>query len=187
MNFSVIVAGTAEQPVFWLAQVLNKIAFKRGYNVRFSGSPEARAGKGVMAQVRWGEGTLSPVVPRGDCQLVLGLEPLEAVRTSLSHYTPNMQVVSTEMPTMPASVVHDDAIYPDISSMFRKLEDEGITTKLVQSVPADFNPKQVAIYLLTEVKLGEKLFVEFEEVEAVLKEMGEEDLINSLLSIKKSS
>ncbi|GBF12242.1 hypothetical protein [Tepidibacillus sp. HK-1] len=181
MNYSVIVTGTTEQPVYWTGQILSSVAKKRGYQVYFSGSPEARAGKGVMAQIRWGEGLLSPLVPRGDCQLVIGLEALEATRVALQHFTLGMQVVTSTTVLKPTSVTHGGAKYPEVDELFNRLEKGGITTNVVES-KLDSNPKITAISLLLQATVDSKPLVELKEIEDVLIEMGEEELAKNLVS-----
>ncbi|BDG59183.1 hypothetical protein [Caldinitratiruptor microaerophilus] len=125
-SVQIVVAGVADQPVYEIASRLAEKAMGRGLDVAVSGSPEARAGKGVTAVVRWGQGALSPLVGRGRCTAVIGLEALEGVRQAVAHYSPGLTLILSTRQIPPTSVLHKGKRYPDMREATRELETAGI-------------------------------------------------------------
>ncbi len=172
MSCSAVVCGVTGQPVYWMARVLAHVMFNRGLQVYMSGSPESRAGKGVMAHVRWGRGPMSAVVPRGDCQAVLGLEPLESVRCALRYFTPGMHVVSSNAVLKPAGVVFGKEEMPDVNGMFQRLRNSEVHIQIVHNDNPNAG-EEMAAFMLTQARIHGKALVEPHELAAALRELKE--------------
>lgn len=132
----VVVAGTAEQPAFAVAKALAERATAAGSatgaaarSVSVCGNPDARPGRAIEAHLRVAVGRddpPGPLVLPGECDLVVGLEPLEALRAATTYYTPGMQVVAWNAPILPTSVLHKGRDYPDVAGLAAQLADAGV-------------------------------------------------------------
>ena len=79
--FSVLIAGVGGQGVLLTSKVLAEAALASGLDVKQSEvHGMAQRGGSVVSHVRFGEEVFSPVISPGECDLVIGFEPLEAAR-----------------------------------------------------------------------------------------------------------
>jgi indolepyruvate ferredoxin oxidoreductase beta subunit len=53
----------------------------------------AQRGGAVWSQIRLGYGVSGPLIPRGECRFLLGLEPIEALRRARDYLAPGGSVV----------------------------------------------------------------------------------------------
>jgi indolepyruvate ferredoxin oxidoreductase beta subunit len=80
-EFNVVIAGIGGQGSITLAYVLAQAAFLKGYDVKTSELHGLAQRYGsVPCHVRFGEKIYSSVIMEGEANLIIGLEPLEAVR-----------------------------------------------------------------------------------------------------------
>lgn len=124
---NVVVAGVAGQPIFEVARGVVEAAHAAGAETSLSGNPDARPGRAVEAHARWraAAGQQSPLVMPGDCQVVLGLEALEALRVAARYFTPRMRVIAIRTEITPTSVLHRGRQYPDLDELAGVLRDAG--------------------------------------------------------------
>ena len=79
--FSVLIAGVGGQGVLLTSRVLAEAALASGLDVKQSEvHGMAQRGGSVVSHVRFGDTVYSPVISPGECDLVIGFEPLEAAR-----------------------------------------------------------------------------------------------------------
>lgn len=116
MHFDIILAGVGGQGVLSVASLVAAGALKGGYHVKQSEvHGMAQRGGSVLAHLRMANRPVhSDLVPLGGADLILGMEPVEALR-----YLPYLAhggavVVSTE-------AVRNMPVYPDIEDLFRKI------------------------------------------------------------------
>ena len=64
----------------------------------------------------------SPLIPEGRCNLVVGLEPVEAVRVLGQYGNPDVQLIVNMRPIYPVDVVAGDKDYPDLSIVLDKIK-----------------------------------------------------------------
>ena len=79
--FNILVAGVGGQGVLLTSKILAESALASGYDVKQSEvHGMAQRGGSVVSQVRFGERVFSPIVSEGECDLLIGFEPLETAR-----------------------------------------------------------------------------------------------------------
>lgn len=116
-RYDVVIVGVGGQGVLVAAGILAEAALRDGLTVR-QGEIHGMSQRGgsVQATLRMAGGpVLSDVVPRGDAFLLLGLEPLEALR-NVSFLSPDGWLVST---LTPFTNIDD---YPDPVALRQALE-----------------------------------------------------------------
>lgn len=80
-EFNVVVTGIGGQGVLTLANIIAEAALKQAYDVKGSELHGlAQRGGTIPCHVRFGKKMYSPLVLEGEADLVIGLEPLEALR-----------------------------------------------------------------------------------------------------------
>jgi indolepyruvate ferredoxin oxidoreductase, beta subunit len=112
-TFNVLVAGVGGQGVLLTSKILAEASLLSGFDIKQSEvHGMAQRGGSVVSQVRFGEKVYSPIVSEGECDLLIGFEPLETARY-LHFLRDGGQVVynTHRITTLTVSVGAD--VYPD--------------------------------------------------------------------------
>jgi len=84
--FNLIIAGVGGQGSIFASQVVARAAVQEGFSVRIAETyGVTQRGGPVYSQVRIGRQVYGPLIPRGRCQLLVGLEPIEALRRAAEY------------------------------------------------------------------------------------------------------
>lgn len=83
MEFNLIITGVGGQGGLTLSRIVGNAAIKEGYNVRIGETlgMSQRYGS-VLSYLRFGEEVYSPLIEEGEADLMLALEPVEALRNA---------------------------------------------------------------------------------------------------------
>lgn len=84
MIHNILLTGVGGEGVLMTSVIVARAANIEGYEVRgtqFHGL--AQRGGSIPTQIRFGKKVYSPMIPRGQADLILGLEPIEAARSCL--------------------------------------------------------------------------------------------------------
>ena len=118
---NIILAGVGGQGLVLGTKIISEAAFKAGYDIKSNDviGLSQRGGR-VYGTVRIGEKVNSPNIPNGCCDILLGLEPLEAYRWSYMLNDDALVILNTYR-TYPTPVLMEVAKYPEnISEYFSK-------------------------------------------------------------------
>ncbi len=78
---NIVIAGVGGQGILLAGRILSEAALAEGFDVKQSEiHGMAQRGGSVITHVRFGEKIFSPVVTEGECDLLIGFEPVEALR-----------------------------------------------------------------------------------------------------------
>ncbi len=92
--FNLIIAGVGGQGTIFASQVVARAAIEEGFSVRIAETyGVTQRGGPVYSQVRIGRQVYGPLIPKGCCHLLLGLEPIEALRRGADYLAPRAGVV----------------------------------------------------------------------------------------------
>lgn len=93
---NILVAGIGGQGVMTAAEILAQTALTQGYDVKKTEvAGMAQRGGVVTSHVRFGDKVLSPAIPPGEVDILVGFEPAESLRWC-SHLRPDgVAMVST--------------------------------------------------------------------------------------------
>lgn len=93
---NILVAGIGGQGVMTAAEILSQTALAQGYDVKKTEvAGMAQRGGVVTSHVRFGRRVLSPAIPPGEADILIGFEPAEALRWC-THLSPSgVAMVST--------------------------------------------------------------------------------------------
>jgi indolepyruvate ferredoxin oxidoreductase, beta subunit len=121
-ELNVIVAGVGGQGVVLLSDILGNAAVQSGYQVRGSEVlGMAQRGGSVFSNIRIGEEVFSPMTTDGKCDILIAIEPSEALR-NVQYISKNTTVILNTVKVIPATVSMGKSSYPDISVITAKLQ-----------------------------------------------------------------
>lgn len=110
---NILIAGVGGQGLVLSTKILGAAAFMEGYDIKTSDviGLSQRGGK-IWGSVRFGKVVHSPLIPVGQCDLMLGMEKLEALRWS--HYMKkNSTIVLNDSVIYPNRVLTEKEEYPE--------------------------------------------------------------------------
>lgn len=118
-NISIMIVGVGGQGTLLTSRVLGTAAVKAGYDVKMSEvHGMAQRGGSVITYVRIGENVNSPIIEKGEADILLCFEKLEALRW-MEYAKKNGAVIINDQQIDPMPVIIGKAKYP-----------EGITEKI---------------------------------------------------------
>ncbi len=84
--FNLIIAGVGGQGNIFASQVVARAAIEEGFSVRIAETyGVTQRGGPVYSQIRIGRPVYGPLIPKGRCHLIVGLEPIEALRRAADY------------------------------------------------------------------------------------------------------
>ena len=97
--FNLIIAGVGGQGTIFASQVIARAAMQEGFSVRIAETyGVSQRGGPVYSQLRIGKRVYGPLIPKGRCHLVVGLEPIEALRRAADYLAPGgSAVINTQV------------------------------------------------------------------------------------------
>lgn len=111
---NIIITGVGGQGNVLLSQIAGKALVRNGYHATIGETYGAsQRGGAVMSHLRVSrEKQYGPLIAQGQADIVLGLEPLEAMRVLAQYGNPDVIVVSNSRPIFPPAVSSGEAAYP---------------------------------------------------------------------------
>jgi len=110
---NIILSGVGGQGVLVASQILSETALAAGYDVKKAEvHGMSQRGGSVISHVRFGKEVFSPLISRGEADIILAFEPLEALRY-LHYLRPGAIIVLNEERVLPQPVHVGDAEYPE--------------------------------------------------------------------------
>ena len=123
--FNVIIGGVGGQGNVLASQIIGHILVSQGYAITIGETYGAsQRGGAVMSHLRISPSDqFSPLVPEGQCHLLVALEPVEALRI-LGHYgNPEVMTLLNTRPIHPLDVISGDVTYPEVSKVVNKIQE----------------------------------------------------------------
>jgi len=123
--FNVIIGGVGGQGNVLASQILGEILVSQGYVVTIGETYGAsQRGGAVMSHLRISAtGQFSPLIPEGECDLLVALEPVEALRILEPYGNPGVMTLVNIRPIYPIDVISGDARYPEILKVISKIKE----------------------------------------------------------------
>ncbi|MBR4575837.1 MAG: indolepyruvate oxidoreductase subunit beta [Clostridia bacterium] len=111
MNKNIILCGVGGQGTVLASRLISSAAMSRRIPVLSAETiGMAQRGGSVFSHLRMGEGLYSPMIARGEADLILGFEPGEAVRL-LPFLKPDGQMIVSSRPVMPVTAALSETGY----------------------------------------------------------------------------
>jgi indolepyruvate ferredoxin oxidoreductase beta subunit len=134
-TYNLIITGVGGQGNVLSSQLIGQALVGKGYFVTIGETYGAsQRGGSVMSHIRISsKKQLSPLIPRGKADIVIGLEPVEALRVLTVYGNSQTVVLSNTRPIYPVDVTSGDEKYPDHAEIQRALKD---LSRQVHYIPA---------------------------------------------------
>lgn len=122
---NVIVTGVGGQGNVLISQLMGRALVRAGYHVTIGETYGAsQRGGSVMSHLRISrQAQYGPLIPHGQGDAILGLEPLETLRVLGQYGNPAVTVVTNSRPVHPLAVATGTARYPSVEEIVRALEE----------------------------------------------------------------
>ncbi|USH00561.1 indolepyruvate oxidoreductase subunit beta [Thermococcus argininiproducens] len=122
MEFNLIITGVGGQGGLTLSRIIGNAAMKEGYNVRIGETlgMSQRYGS-VLSYLRFGEEVYSPLIEEGEADLMLALEPAEALRNARFLSGKSYAIVNA-YPIHTATTLVGKEEYPDLNDVQKALK-----------------------------------------------------------------
>ncbi len=147
----VVIVGVGGQGILTASNILARASMKAGLNIVMSEvHGMAQRGGSVEVHVRIGD-VLSPLIPLGSADIMIALEPVEALRYS-KYLNERSVVVINDRPIVPMTVSLGLARYPTMDEIVEALE--AITPNIVMIGASAVAEKLGAIQATNVVMLG---------------------------------
>lgn len=180
MKLNILVVGVGGQGALTTAHLIARAAMKAGLNVITAETHGmAQRGGSVEVHVRIGE-VRSPLIPEGSANIVLALEPVEALRYA-RYVGKKTVVIMNSRKIVPPSVTVGLGSYPELEEIVEKLR--SIADKVLLVPATDLALKLGDIVVSNVVIVGALLSLtnlpfKIEHVEEVIKETMKNSDIN---------
>ncbi len=120
-EFNILITGVGGQGVILISELLGKAAVAD--NLRVRGSEilgMAVRGGSVTSAIRIGEDVYGPIIPTGKCNVLVGMEPSEALRNIACLSKSSLVIINTVI-TVPFTVSVGESTYPSLEEMLGQL------------------------------------------------------------------
>jgi len=122
-EFNVLITGVGGQGVILMSELLGNAAVSDGLNVRGSEVlGMAVRGGSVISTIRVGSEVYGPLIPMGKCNILIGMEPSEALR-NITYLSPSSLVILNIAKIVPTSVFIGESNYPSLEEIVGKLSE----------------------------------------------------------------
>ena len=134
-TYNLIITGVGGQGNVLSSQLIGQALVGKGYLVTIGETyGSSQRGGSVMSHIRISSRKqLGPLIPRGKADIIIGLEPVEALRILTAYGNPQTVVLSNTRPIYPVGVTSGDEKYPEIEEIQGALKD---LSRRFYSVPA---------------------------------------------------
>ena len=149
MAMNILLCGVGGQGTLLASNLLAECAMQAGYDVKKSEiHGMAQRGGSVVSHVRFGKDIASPVIRKGECDILLSFEELEAMRWS--HFLkPGGKIVCNKQNILPMSVSAGNSVYPtNIIDKMSKLNAEIMLVDAIGKAKELGNQKCLNVVLL---------------------------------------
>lgn len=129
---NILIVGVGGQGTLLASKIMGRVYLEQGFDVKVSEvHGMSQRGGSVVTYVRYGDKVWSPVIDKGEADIIISFEQLESARW-LSYLKPGGVLISSTQKLDPAPVIMGQAEYP--KDILDEISSLGIK---VVSLPAD--------------------------------------------------
>jgi indolepyruvate ferredoxin oxidoreductase beta subunit len=117
--FNVVIAGVGGQGNVLASLILGRYFVGQGYKVTIGETyGVSQRGGSVMSHLRISRKMqFAPIIPKGDANLVIGLEPVEALRILHNFGNWDIEIIVNIRPVYPMAVLSGECAYPPLRNI----------------------------------------------------------------------
>jgi indolepyruvate ferredoxin oxidoreductase beta subunit len=133
---NLIIAGVGGQGNILASQIVATAGIKEGLYVTVGETYGAsQRGGPVMSHVRFSAlAQCGPLIPEGEADIIVGLEPIEALRIIADYGNPGTRVIVSPRPIYPIWVLSGQAKYPPVEEVMQKLGELVAEVRVVKAI-----------------------------------------------------
>jgi indolepyruvate ferredoxin oxidoreductase beta subunit len=151
-EFNILITGVGGQGVILMSELLGKAAIADGLRVKGSEVlGMAVRGGSVTSIIRFGDEVYGPLIPPGKCDILVGMEPSEALRNA-SYLSKSGLVILNTVPIIPFTVSLGQSKYPSLDQILEKLN--SIASKIIKLDAAQIARDAGSLLAANVVMLG---------------------------------
>ena len=129
---NIMIVGVGGQGSLLASKLLGHLLLTRGYDVKVSEvHGMSQRGGSVVTYVRYGDKVYSPIIDRGEADLIVSFEQLEAARW-IEYLRPDGTIVTNTQKTDPMPVITGAAVYPE--GLIEKMRDRGANVDAIDAL-----------------------------------------------------
>jgi indolepyruvate ferredoxin oxidoreductase beta subunit len=123
--FNVIIGGVGGQGNVLASQILGEMLIAKGYIITIGETYGAsQRGGSVMSHLRVSKKEpFSPLIPEGQADLLIALEPVEGLRILAPYGNPKIMTLLNTRPIHPIDVISGNATYPEVSKVITSIQE----------------------------------------------------------------
>ncbi|NLV37471.1 MAG: indolepyruvate oxidoreductase subunit beta [Clostridiaceae bacterium] len=123
-DLNIMIVGVGGQGTLMASRLLGNVAMQLGYDVKVSEvHGMSQRGGSVVTYVKMGKKIYSPIIEKGEADIILAFEKLEALRW-IDYLKQGGALILNDQQIDPMPVITGKAIYPE--SIIERFEDGGI-------------------------------------------------------------
>ena len=110
---NLMIVGIGGQGTLLASKLLGRLLLRRGFDVKVSEvHGTSQRGGSVVTYVRWGDKVYSPIIDKGEADIILSFELLEAARWT-EYLRAGGHIITNTQQVNPMPVITGAAAYPD--------------------------------------------------------------------------
>lgn len=132
---NIIICGVGGQGNILASQIVANAGIKQGLKVSIGETYGAsQRGGSVMSHIRFARSFHpGPLIPKGEADLIVGFEPLEALRVLVDYGKDDTKLIFNPRPNYPISVLSGEARYPELDFIFKELKELAAEAKVLEA------------------------------------------------------
>ena len=133
--YNIIITGVGGQGNVLGSRVLSNMLVRKGYYATIGETFGAsQRGGSVMSHIRVSaKSTWSPQIPRGRADLIIALEPVEAIRVLMIYGNQKVMVLVNTRPIYPVGVIAGELEYPPLKDIKASVKELSSTALFVDA------------------------------------------------------
>jgi indolepyruvate ferredoxin oxidoreductase beta subunit len=129
---SIMIVGVGGQGTLLASRILGSVFLAQGYDVKVSEvHGMSQRGGSVVTYVKYGEKVYSPVVEKGEADVIISFEQLESARW-LPYLKKGGKLITSDQKLDPMPVITGAAVYPD--GIIEKIAAKGVEVTSVDAL-----------------------------------------------------
>ena len=129
---NMMIVGVGGQGTLLASKLLGRLLLGKGFDVKVSEvHGMSQRGGSVVTYVRWGEQVRSPIIDKGQADVILSFELLEAARYT-EYLKPGGKIITNTQQVNPMPVITGAAVYPE--DLAEKMRAAGVDLDAVDAL-----------------------------------------------------
>ena len=129
---NIMIVGVGGQGTLLASKLLGRLLLGKGFDVKVSEvHGMSQRGGSVVTYVRWGEKVYSPIIDKGQADVILSFELLEAARW-LEYLKPGGRIITNTQQINPMPVITGAAAYPE--NLAEKIRATGVDLDAIDAL-----------------------------------------------------